>query len=216
MTAPASHDGAAFLDWWFAPWCLPHAPQAWPGGVTQPGPLARRHGYRLWCGAAGIPADLPAAGDPAWHGLASCTGETLARAARLYGGLLAARERDARALAALPLPERRWCMSVALTQPLPALVPGIQPSEPAAGTADPINLNETDGLARRGLAELACALDTAFTGLWPRLRLLLPPALADAVAPPAVAPAAASSARLPRCWRLCVSRAAMPALAEAA
>ncbi|QGZ42144.1 hypothetical protein IP92_05458 [Pseudoduganella flava] len=178
----------AFVDWWHTPWRLPYAPQAWPDGAAPAGELARRHGYRLWCDAAGVPAALPATFDPQWQAMARCDGPALETAAGLYGGLLAARERDHAALARLPLAQRRWCMSVALTQPLTALVPGL------AGTD-------------RGLAELAAALAAGFPGLWPRLRLLLPPEQTAHIAP---AGAAAASPRLARCWRLCAERAALP------
>jgi hypothetical protein len=180
----------AFVDWWHTPWRLPYAPAAWPGGVAPAGELARRHGYRLWCDAAGLPAALPATFDPQWQSLARCDGAGLETAAALYAGLLAARVRDRAALARLPVAQRRWCMSVALTQPLTALLP------------DPV-----DTAAPRGLAELAAALAGGFPGLWPRLRLLLPPAATAGIAAAGPLPVGARPAR---CWRLCAERAALP------
>lgn len=199
-----------FLDWWLAPWRLAHAPALWPAGDGEPGPLARRHGYRMWCDAAGVPADLPARFEPVWQGLATLDSSALDEAASLYAGLLAARAHDAGQLALLPLAQRRWCMSVAQTQPLAAL-------------SAPVDVGP-DALVRRGLAELSRALADGFPGLWPRLRLLRPPgrlaSSAGAGTGPAQLPVAAPAAlaRVGRCWILCAEHAGLSRarLAEAA
>lgn len=204
---------SGFLDWWLAPWQLAHAPALWPNGAGEPGPLARRHGYRMWCDAAGVPADLPERFEPVWQGLAALDSTALDEAACLYAGLLAARAHDAGQLALLPLAQRRWCMSVAQTQPLVALSAPVQPGH--AGQ---------DALVQRGLAELARALADGFPGLWPRLRLLVPPGRLLSLAGdgpgtaqiPVTAPAAL--ARVSRCWSLCAAHAgaSRARLAEAA
>lgn len=125
--------------------------------------------------------------------MAVSDGALLRRAARLYAAMLAARSARHGLLANLPLAERRWCMGVALTQPLQALTP------PQAA------------LEAWGIAELAGALDAGFAGLWPRLRLLLKD---DDVLPAPAAPV--DPARSLRCWRLCLERAAHNDMKEAA
>ncbi|SFL98189.1 hypothetical protein SAMN02982985_02241 [Rugamonas rubra] len=191
-SAPLADD---FVDWWFAPWR--HAALA-PAPAAEP--LARRDGYRLWCRRAGIAAELPAAFDPAWQVAAGGDGATLRAAARLFAGLLAARAQRAAMLGELSPAERKWCLGVAATQPLLACA-----APPyAAG----------DALEVAGLVELARRLEPRFAGLWPRLRLGLPAALAarvDALLPAAAGqPAEASPRRAQRCWRLCLGRLAAP------
>ena len=178
--------GERFLDWWFAPWDQHGKP---PDLAPTRSLLARRTGYRLWCDAAGVPADLPPTWDSGWQMLALADGALLRRAACLYAALLAARLARPAQLAALPMAQRRWCLGVANTQPLRALT-------------DP---DPTCSLESWGIAELAGALSTGFAGMWPRLRLVLDaPDMPVASTP--VQPAAAT--RSLRCWRMCLERAA--------
>jgi hypothetical protein len=181
-----------FVDWWFAPWNLGGGTPAFAQDAS---PLARRHGYRIWCDAAGVPADLPASWDSGWQIVAVSDGGLLRRAARLYAALLAARMSRHGQLAALPMAERRWCMGVANTQPLQAL------TEPEAETP----------LEAWGIAELGAALEAGFAGLWPRIRIVL----GSAPALPAVK-AQSSATRSLRCWRMCLDRAARADFREAA
>lgn len=179
-----------FLDWWFTPWNLGGVPPPFPPDAS---PLARRHGYRAWCDALGVPADLPPAWEAGWQAAAVSDAALLRRAASLYAALLAARANEPARLAALPLAERRWCMGIANTQPLQPL-------------AAPVS-----SLEGWGLAELAGALEHGFAGLWPRLRLLL--SIEASEIPGAAAPA---GTRRLRCWRLCLDRAARHDTKEAA
>ena len=195
----------AFLDWWFAPWDYAGDP---PGLVAGADLLARRDQYGPWCAAAGIEASLPGVFDPGWQVAATHSGAELRQTARLFGGLVAARARIQPVLDGMALDERRWCMSVALTQPL-AASPGL--------AFDPAAAADGDLATVLGLAELAHRLAHGFPGAWPRLRLLLPAALDECVtrlAPPAPAtePAtAAPQARAQRCWQMCRARAALAA-----
>lgn len=193
-----------FLDWWFAPWRLPAGPRLGPSlgapwDGPGPGPLARGQAYRGWCHGAGVPADFPPCFDSAWQFAALDDPAPLRRAARLFAGLLAARLGDQRRLGQLPLAERRWCMSVALAQP----VSGLMAPDACA----------FDSLETQGLLELACALESGFPGMWSRLRLMLPEAQAARVEDGLrhgrsdVVPTGARAARGQRCWRLCIARA---------
>jgi hypothetical protein len=183
---------STFVDWWFAPW---------RDGVAAPQPehmrdrLGQRDGYRLWCAQARIAPDLPARFDPAWHAAASA-GPQLLATARLYAGLIAAREHDTGALAALPPEQRLWCLRTASTQPLAR-----------CGHAA---YDDADTLEARGLAELACHLEHGFPGLWPRLRLALPAGLNECVAQLLAArpehAAMPDPARPQRCWQMCRRR----------
>lgn len=191
---------ASFLDWWFAPWRYAHRPQP---PLCQ-GLLAQRDAYRDWCRVAGVAADLPASGDLRWQ-MTIRDREEFNHAVTLYGGLFAARQRDQAELACLTLPQRRWCLSVALTQPL----------QPWSGPL-PEELRAI-GVRARGMAELALRLERAFPGLWSRLRLLLPEHEAHQMAQvltPALSASASASAlsSLPRerernCWQLCLAQA---------
>src|SRR3990167_9934149 len=106
----------AFVDWWFAPWSYAHAGAAHlPLAADHAG---RRDGYRLWCEQAGIAADIPGNFDPAWSDAVCRDGTQLIAGARLFAGLIAAREHEQRLLDALAFSERKWCVSVAATQPL--------------------------------------------------------------------------------------------------
>jgi hypothetical protein len=188
----------AFLDWWFAPW------RSAPDGISPGGPhgamrgtLALRDGYRLWCAQAALAPDLPPSFDPDWAEASGTDGAALGPAARLYGGLLAARTQDAAALATLCASERGWCLRLAATQPLACHGRAVY----LAG----------DSLELRGLCELACHLEAAFPGLWPRLRSGIDAASGARIAtllacmPQALEAAAAARAR--RCWLLCRARA---------
>ncbi|MFB9241717.1 hypothetical protein IV454_18765 [Massilia antarctica] len=194
MTAAAPlPDG--FLDWWFAPW---HATAQAPAHAAMAGALSLRDGYRLWCAQAGLAPGLPPCFEPRWAEASGTDPAALGAAARLYGGLLAARAQDAAALATLPPTERDWCLRLAATQPLPCYGRELY--------------LDADTLELRGLCELACHLEAAFPGLWPRLRGGLDAAsvariavLLGAMAQPL---GAATAARARRCWLLCRVRAA--------
>jgi hypothetical protein len=185
-----------FLDWWFAPWALGGETPAFAHGA---GSLARRHGYRLWCQDAGIPADLPPTFDCGWQVAAQTDAQLLRRAASLYAAMLAVRLSRQAALVALPPAERRWCMGIAATQPLQALT--------APRPATPLDA--------WGLAELAAALDEGFAGIWPRLRIVLAAGDPDLDRTGHLCAPAATARRL-RCWRLCLDRAAQTDIKEAA
>lgn len=201
MSAPDARPlSEGFLDWWFSPWALGGETPAFAQGASV---LARRHGYRLWCDAAAIPADLPPAFDSGWQIAARTDTGLLRHAARLYAAMLAVRIGRQAALTALPPAERRWCMGIAATQPLQAL------AQPEPATA----------LETWGLAELAGALDAGFAGIWPRLQIVLdavPGAGEPAVARVEGIAAPAAAARRLRCWRLCFDRAASTDIKEAA
>ncbi|MFC3469363.1 hypothetical protein ACFOHT_05760 [Massilia oculi] len=197
MTAPASLS-PAFVQWWFAPWDLAGLRQ--DAGAPAPRDLlGRRDAYRRWCLDAGIPAALPPTPDSRWAALATLGDTELARAARLFGGLFAARMPLPQALAGLEEDERRWCAGVANLQPLPR-APWRASTALEAGV---------DGA---GLAWLALCLEHGFPGLWPRLRLRLPASAAAGaercLQDGGVPPADAALARLARCWTLCERRAA--------
>ncbi|GEM_PF-928297 len=190
----ASAPSASFLDWWFAPWRYAHRPPPQCQGM-----LAQRDAYRDWCRVAGVAADLPDSGDLRWQ-MTIRDSEEFHHAATLYGGLFAARQRDQAELACLTLPQRRWCLSVALTQPL----------QPWSGPL-PEDLRAI-GARARGMAELALRLERAFPGLWSRLRLLLPEheayQLAQVLTPELSASAPSSPRERERnCWQLCLTQA---------
>lgn len=198
LTAP---DGD-FIDWWFSPWhyALDGAVDATAGPVAMHDDLARRDGYRLWCQRAGIAADLPQQGDAAWQALAETDGAALLATARLFGGLLAARQQQTGALAELAPAQRAWCLRTAALQPL--VSHGAPLYQPATS------------LAVRGLTELAYHLHSTAPGVWPRQALALPTETRQPVdqllqalheqAPEAAAPAGAT--RVLRCWRMCRDR----------
>lgn len=201
----ASAPSASFLDWWFAPWSYAHRP--WPS-LCQ-GMLAQRDAYRDWCRVVGVAADLPDSGDLRWQ-MTIRDSEEFHHAATLYGGLFAARRHDQAELAWLTPAERRWCLSVALTQPL----------QPWSGSL-PEELRAI-GVRARGMAELALRLERAFPGLWSRLRLLLPEQEAHQLAQ-VLTPTLSASAPppLPRerernCWQLCLAQARAGALSSQA
>lgn len=189
--APLSDD---FIDWWFAPWRAAADP---PPHAAMAGTLSLRDGYQAWCAQLDLPPGLPRDLDAAWAQASGTDPAALGAAARLYGGLLAARNQDAPALATLPAAERTWCLSTAATQPLACYGRDLY----LAG----------DTLALRGLCELACHLEAAFPGLWPRLRCGIDAAsaarideLLSAMPQPL---GGATASRVRRCWLLCRARA---------
>lgn len=185
----------AFLDWWFAPWNYASSSHASQHADL----IGRRDAYRLWCAGAGVASALPLTFDATWQAAALEDGSVLASSAKLFGGLLAARQQQQEALAQLAVADRKWCMSIASVQPLPRT--------PAAPYAP------GEALEVRGLTELSCRLEAAFPGMWSRLRLLLPREFADRVTAlleqgnDAHDLADNASPRALRCWRLCQRRA---------
>lgn len=186
----------AFLQWWFEPWR--YGGRALPAACDSV--LGRRDIYRHWCEGSDVVAGLPA--QPAWDWQAAMCHEAprLLRAAELFAGLLAARSHRNDELARLDPEQRRWCLAVALTQPLADWCVA-----PPSGA-----IPDAGAFAWRGLAEMALRLERVFPGMWSRLRLLLPP---DARAGVAAAMAAgARSALTPRerdrrCWLMCLAYA---------
>lgn len=184
------------LDWWFSPWTyaaggagfLPLAAEG----------LGQRDGYRLWCGKANVAAELPSACDPGWEAAFITSGDELMATARLFRGLMLAREQNLDKLAGLPIADRKWCCSIASTQPLRPV------RHDGAGRPESIDVE--------GLVDIAVRLEHGFPGAWPRLRLTLPETVAsgvDALMPHVHEDRAAldtSTVRAQRCWRLCRAR----------
>ena len=185
------------IDWWFSPWSyalsaadlLPHTTDI----------LGQRDGYRMWCDKAGVAADLPRVGDPRWEAAFTVSGEELMSTARLFRGLMLAREHNYERLAGLSFADRKWCCSVASTQPLrPVWQDGTGPEE---------------AIDAEGLLDIALRLQHGFPGAWSRLRLTLSPDVAETV--DALMHGIhedresldASVARAQRCWRICRARA---------
>jgi len=188
MDSPPS---AEFLDWWFAPWS--YAPRHDTPHCT--GALGQRDAYHDWCQRAQVNPALPASGDLGWQ-MTLRDADQFSCAAELFGGLFAARARNHDELAALSPARRRWCLSVALTQPLLAWS-----GELPRAMATP---------RTRGLLELALRLEQAWPGMWSRLRLLLPPDEAGQLGQ-RLGLGAPASARLRErernCWQLCLAQA---------
>ncbi|MFC7516071.1 hypothetical protein ACFQUU_13735 [Herbaspirillum sp. GCM10030257] len=185
---------SAFIDWWFEPWV--YAESAVPALHAVTARAGRRDGYRIWCEQARVAPDLPMQFDPAWQIAAVDSATTLVGAARLFAGLIAARQHDSAVLDELGFDERKWCVSVAATQPL-------------VGCRDVFA--DGDTIELRGLCEIARRLDKDFPGLWSRLRLLLAPELATSLetrlALASRAPSDPSATRAQRCWALCRNQA---------
>ncbi|WP_156226325.1 hypothetical protein [Herbaspirillum chlorophenolicum] len=187
-----------FLDWWFAPWTYGElAAGSGVIGQVAASTLGRRDSYRHWCEQHAVAAVLPASADLRWQGAALRDAQQFALAATLYGGLFAARARRTEELAGLTAPHRRWCLSVALTQPLAGWTSELPGPLANART--------------RGVLELALRLEQAFPGMWSRLRLLLAPADDVQMAPQLRQPLPETVRLRERertCWQLCVARAA--------
>lgn len=185
------------IDWWFSPWSyalnaaglLPHTTDT----------LGQRDGYRMWCDNAGVAADLPRAGDPRWEAAFTTSGEELIYTARLFRGLMLAREHNYEKLAALSFSDRKWCCSLASTQPL------------RSAWQDGIDSQES--IDTEGLLDIALRLQHGFPGSWSRLRLTLSPDIAETVEALMQdihedgASLDASIVRAQRCWRICRARA---------
>ncbi|WP_326940515.1 hypothetical protein [Actimicrobium sp. GrIS 1.19] len=184
-----------FVDWWFAPWSYASAATHASADADLVG---RRDAYRDWCASMEVPGEFPLQFDPGWHCAVSTDGAELQHTAALFMGLIAARSADQAALSSLSLADRRWCLSIAATQPLQAFA-----------VAHP---DSDDTLAGCGLAELAIRLEQGFPGLWPRLRLTLPGELRTAVGLradnrwPDADHVGRAARRSQRCWRLCRQR----------
>ncbi|MEN3296026.1 MAG: hypothetical protein V7642_5279 [Burkholderiales bacterium] len=187
----------SFLDWWFSPWTYSST-----AGTSLPMAsdlLGQRDGYRLWCAGVGVTFALPARFDPAWQIAAITDREALLTTARLFGGLIAARRQDNNVLGQLGIADRKWCMGVALVQPL--------------GEYASMLVSSHDTVEILGLTGLACRLEQSFPGMWPRLRLLLSLEQGHRVntllemAPDRGTIGETSAQRSLRCWRLCRRRA---------
>lgn len=196
----------AFFDWWYAPW--DYAAQSEHGPISADADLlARRDGYRLWCDAARVMADFPPSFDPLWSIAATDDAGQFATSLALFAGVIAAREHNNRILDQLGFADRKWCISLASTQPLRR-----------AGKSES---DDGESIELQGAVELAVRLQSGFRGLWSRLRLLLTPQQAEQIGkllPHANTLAAGVGvARAQRCWRMCSGRArsASPATGSA-
>lgn len=187
-----------FIDWWFAPWRYAIAPL--PAAMNED-VISQRDGYRNWCAEAAIASELPQQFDPQWSSAAVSNAGLLAQAARLFMGLIAARQpltAQQETLNVLPFDDRKWCLSLAATQLLPAY---------AVDHPD-----DDEDCAIRGMTELAIRLNAGFPGIWSRLQMTLQEADRAAVqlrlqnnwADHAVI--TRSATRSQRCWRLCLQR----------
>ncbi len=184
------------FDWWFEPWA--YASNA----VRDTGPkqdrVRLRDGYRLWCKKNAVMDRIPEKFDPAWSVAASTNGAELIAAARMFGGLIAVREQDSKALGALSPADRKWCLGIAATQPLRA--------------CRNLQYAADETMEARGLVELARRLEQGFPGMWSRLRLMLPPTLSSRIGELLQAAlssdegAETSAIRAQRCWHLCRER----------
>lgn len=219
---------ADFIDWWFAPWrdapdamssdvvpcdATAHSPMSTDALSTESAAnnfvvssmtndvVSQRDGYRDWCSQASISSELPHQFDPQWCDTALIKPAGLQRAAELFMGLIAARQplqTHRTTLNKLPFDDRKWCLSLAATQ----LLPAYSVDHPEAD----------DSLVTRGLAELAIRLNAGFPGLWSRLQLRLPPTHRAAVQLRIQNSWAdretitRSAVRSQRCWRLCTQR----------
>lgn len=182
-----------FIDWWFEPWR--HANGTVSAKRTSATQAGLRDGYRIWCEQARVAPDLPRQFDPAWQIAVVDSVAKLLGSARLFAGLIAARQHDTAVLSALAFDDRKWCISIAATQPLIGC-------HDVFAAHDPIEL--------RGLCELARRLERGFPGIWARLQLMLTAELAASVVARMEAayraPAESSVTRAQRCWSLCLGR----------
>lgn len=193
----ASAPSEMFVDWWFAPWRYARKDDRPALHDCVNSLLGRRDAYRHWCALTSVTPHMPSCPDWQWQAAASSDTDELLQAAELFGGLLAARRQRHDELAQLAPPQRRWCLSVASTQPLRDWA-GDLPE----GAHSP---------RERGLLELALRLERGFPGMWSRLRLLLPAHQAEALAPLLGGAGASVCSSQPlrerdrRCWLMCVS-----------
>lgn len=187
----------SFLEWWFEPWRYAAANQDCMADVKDV--YARRDGYRIWCQQAGVTPELPPRFDPGWCVAANGSPASIMGAAYLFGGLILTRNRDLDCLRFFTPAERKWCLSIAATQPL----------QPLSG----LFVQSREAARLCGLLELAIRLEIGFPGMWSRLRLMLPGTLAQETA--SLLEDAATdrtgvqspNARPQRCWRMCLARA---------
>jgi hypothetical protein len=188
-----------FFDWWFAPWAYAAHPLS---SLPATDCLGQRDAYRLWCEEARLRPDLPERCDPAWSIAALHDAGVLLSAARLFAGLVAARQYDRTVLDALKLDERKWCASISAIQPLQSF--------------HDMRVASSRKIETRGLVELAARLERGFPGMWPRLRLLLAADMAgevDGLLRSTIGAGdhgSASDRRAQRCWRLCLERVVDP------
>ena len=188
----------AFIDWWFAPWRYAITPSL---SAVNEDLVSQRDGYRNWCAQAAVPSELPPQFDPHWSSAAVSNADLLTQSASLFMGLIAARQplkAQQQTLNLLAFDDRKWCLSLAATQLLPAYAVDHPDSD--------------EDCAIRGMSELAIRLNSGFPGLWSRLQMMLLEADRAAVqlrvqnnwADHDVI--ARSATRSQRCWRLCLQR----------
>lgn len=186
-----------FLEWWFDPWR--YAAVRNRSMLDAEDYFGRRDAYRLWCLDAGVAQGLPPKFDAGWCVMACRTSATVLGAARLFGGLVAARDRNLDSLCFFRPAERKWCLSIAATQPLQSL--------------SGLLVQSVGGAQLCGLLELSIYLERGFPGLWSRVRLALPDALAQEMGTHLDtcradrSGNAQSDSRPQRCWRMCLARA---------
>lgn len=187
---------SSFFDWWFSPWAYAADPELrLPLALDR---FAQRDGYRLWCSLADVDPDLPPHFHAGWSIAVTSGGTEFIAAARLFAGLMAAREHDQTMLGQLTFEDHKWCVSVAATQPIIR--------------CPQVEYAPDESIEVCGLVELARRLESGFPGLWSRLRLTLPRGLVDKVtvrlrdAAIATVESDAALIRAQRCWRMCTTR----------
>jgi hypothetical protein len=150
----------SFLDWWFSPWkYASSALEIFPFATDE---LSKRDAYRLWCCNADVQPALPEKFNAGWCFAESLSTESLMGSAWIFSGLMAARNKDFVKLAHVDVETRKWCLSIASTQP-------------SKSWPQLINSNyEKRFFSLPALFELRIHLDEHFPGLWSRIRLLLP------------------------------------------
>jgi hypothetical protein len=184
----------SFFEWWFSPWN--NVDKSWDILRSNGDILAQRDGYRMWCAKADVTPSLPVLYDDLWTEVMTDDPDLLLNSARLFIGIIAACEHNQVILHSLTPDARRWCVSVAATQPLLFLCKA--------------TYLESDSIEIHGLVEFAARLNCGFPGLWSRLRLLLPALLANRVSKllesglDITRYSSSSKTRSKRCWRLCV------------
>lgn len=190
-----------FLDWWFAPWAYAGTGSTVLGLATDT--LGLRDAYPIWCDAHQVDTAFPDSFDPAWQHAAATDASLFETAAGLFGGLISARANDQKVLRAISQEQRRWCMSVAITQPLQPWSGWTELGSDVTGEAHVV----------RGLIELVRRIEPACPGMWSRLRLLVAPDTAAQVDAAyerirtSGAPELGNVQRAQRCWSMCVAHA---------